>query len=97
MSVEEEEEEEAAEVVETVEEAVEAVEAYPVSEERRSSTYTYRKEERRSSESSVLDLDGYDEQTRLEADALLGSPTRRRPSDPLGEASRRNRVLYHYR
>ena len=49
-------------------------------------------------EGSALDLDGYDEATRLDADALLGSPRRgRRPSDPLGEESRRARVLYHYR
>ena len=44
-----------------------------------------------------LDLDGYDEATRLEADALLGSGVLRRPSDPLGEASRRGRVMYYYR
>ena len=47
--------------------------------------------------SSSLDLDGFDEATRLEADALLGEGVPRRPSDPLGEASRRSRVLYYYR
>lgn len=42
-------------------------------------------------------LDSYDEATRLEAEALFGSTRRRRPSDPLGEESRRARVLYFYR
>ena len=46
---------------------------------------------------AALNLDGYDEATRLEADALLGSGVPRRPSDPLGEASRRGRVMYYYR
>jgi hypothetical protein len=46
---------------------------------------------------ATLDLDGYDEATRMEADALLGSPRPRRPSDPLGDENRRVRVLYHYR
>ena len=45
-----------------------------------------------------LDLDGYDEATRLEAEAVLGCPgVPRRPSDPLGEESRRSRVQYYYR
>ena len=45
-----------------------------------------------------LDLDGYDEATRLEADALLGpARPRARPSDPVGEQYRRNRIAYHYR
>lgn len=46
---------------------------------------------------STLNLDGYDEATRLDADALLGSSVPRRPSDPLGEESRRGRVMYYYR
>ena len=45
-----------------------------------------------------LELDEYDEATRLEADALLGSPRQQhRPSDPIGEDSRRARIMYHYR
>ena len=45
-----------------------------------------------------LDLDGFDEATRLEADALLGpARPRSRPSDPMGEQSRRGRIAYHYR
>ena len=39
----------------------------------------------------------YDEATRLEADALLGTPRPRRVSDPVGEPSRRSRIMYHYR
>ena len=45
----------------------------------------------------ALNLDGYDEATRLEADALLGSGVSRRPSDPIGDQSRRGRVMYYYR
>ena len=44
-----------------------------------------------------LDLDGFDEATRLEADALLGTGVPRRPSDPVGDGSRRTRVAYSYR
>ena len=46
----------------------------------------------------ALDLNGFDEATRLEAEALLGtSSEKRRPSDPVGEESRRCRVQYYYR
>ena len=47
---------------------------------------------------AALDLDGYDEATRLDADALLGPPApERRPSDPVGEESRGHRLNYYYR
>lgn len=54
---------------------------------------------------ALLDLDGFDEATHLEAQALFGrgddgkheGGTRDRPSDPLGDESRRGRVRYFYR
>ena len=45
-----------------------------------------------------LDLTEYDEATQLEADAVLGTASERpRPSDPVGEKSRKARITYHYR
>ena len=53
---------------------------------------------RQPSTSDALELDEFDEATRLEADALLGGEgVPRRPSDPLGEEGRHMRVKYYYR
>ena len=49
-------------------------------------------------QTSGLDLDEYDEATKLEADALLGTASEHaRPSDPVGEKGRLCRIQYHYR
>ena len=48
-------------------------------------------------EGELPGLDAYDEATRMDADALFGTGRRERPSDPIGEESRRARVQYYYR